>query len=362
MTMRSGRDSSGVTASAAGQHHRPSTLTHTRSVRQRSNAMTTSDPRHGMFLLQVIDSLGLTKPRTTSKEDLLQHFLARYPDLMAGHQIDPVNPRRWLLVDQRDCDPGRPGRRGPLVIRQPLSGPGGHPHAGRGQAQHRYPHPSRGRRPDARICGERDRPRAGGAHPGHVRRSMRGRRQGACPGVGSHLRRGSRSGGLLDPGRRERACAPASTSYSSRIASRRNSPAWSSTSTSRCARRGPRGRVEAVHGWRSAHPRSQGDREDHCRSRDERAGTCASTMDLGAVRRGARRDLWTGRSPASSAHPRLGRYERSGLVGVRRQDRRVRRDVRRPQGNQASAIRSLDEWALGASLPVPVDEGAIQGR
>ena len=33
-------------------------------------------------------------------EDHLQDFIAKYPNLLAGDQIDPVNPRRWLLVSR----------------------------------------------------------------------------------------------------------------------------------------------------------------------------------------------------------------------------------------------------------------------
>lgn len=32
------------------------------------------------------------------KEDILQELLAKYPDLLAGDQIDPDNPRRWLFI------------------------------------------------------------------------------------------------------------------------------------------------------------------------------------------------------------------------------------------------------------------------
>lgn len=33
-----------------------------------------------------------------AQEDILQEALAHYPDLLPGDQIDPENPRRWLLV------------------------------------------------------------------------------------------------------------------------------------------------------------------------------------------------------------------------------------------------------------------------
>ena len=32
------------------------------------------------------------------KEDVLQSLLVRHPDLLAGEQVDPDNPRRWLLI------------------------------------------------------------------------------------------------------------------------------------------------------------------------------------------------------------------------------------------------------------------------
>ena len=39
-------------------------------------------------------------------EDVLQDLLARYPDLLPGDQIDPENPRRWLLVSREIGVPG----------------------------------------------------------------------------------------------------------------------------------------------------------------------------------------------------------------------------------------------------------------
>ncbi len=39
-------------------------------------------------------------------EDVLQSFLARYPDLLPGDQINPDNPRRWLLVTREMAVPG----------------------------------------------------------------------------------------------------------------------------------------------------------------------------------------------------------------------------------------------------------------
>lgn len=39
-------------------------------------------------------------------ESVLQDFLAEYPDLLPGDQIDPEAPRRWLLVVREMGIPG----------------------------------------------------------------------------------------------------------------------------------------------------------------------------------------------------------------------------------------------------------------
>ena len=44
-----------------------------------------------------------------TSEDELQAYLARYPDLLAGHQINPDAPRRWLLVAREMGVPGDEG-------------------------------------------------------------------------------------------------------------------------------------------------------------------------------------------------------------------------------------------------------------
>jgi len=42
-------------------------------------------------------------------EDLLQEFLAQYPALLAGNQIDTSSPRRWLLISRETPVPGEEG-------------------------------------------------------------------------------------------------------------------------------------------------------------------------------------------------------------------------------------------------------------
>lgn len=35
----------------------------------------------------------------------LHELLASYPDLLPGDQVDPENPRRWILVSREICIP-----------------------------------------------------------------------------------------------------------------------------------------------------------------------------------------------------------------------------------------------------------------
>ena len=49
-------------------------------------------------MLQGDDSLVSMEPAEFSKEVDFQNLLARFPELLVGDQIDPVNPRRWALV------------------------------------------------------------------------------------------------------------------------------------------------------------------------------------------------------------------------------------------------------------------------
>jgi hypothetical protein len=45
-------------------------------------------------------------------EDVLQELISNYPDLLPGDQIDPENPRRWLLVSREMGVPGDVGESG----------------------------------------------------------------------------------------------------------------------------------------------------------------------------------------------------------------------------------------------------------
>ena len=52
----------------------------------------------GVFVLQSDNSLISMEPAQFATEDDFQHLLARFPALLVGDQIDPQNPRRWVLV------------------------------------------------------------------------------------------------------------------------------------------------------------------------------------------------------------------------------------------------------------------------
>lgn len=52
----------------------------------------------GVFLLQGEHSLVPMEPGQFATEDDFQRLLSRFPELLVGSQIDPQNPRRWILV------------------------------------------------------------------------------------------------------------------------------------------------------------------------------------------------------------------------------------------------------------------------
>ncbi|MDX6443570.1 MAG: hypothetical protein QOH71_644 [Blastocatellia bacterium] len=56
----------------------------------------------GIFLVQSNDELIEMNEQPYDSEDVLQTLLAKYPSLLAGHQINSEKPRRWLLVE-REC-------------------------------------------------------------------------------------------------------------------------------------------------------------------------------------------------------------------------------------------------------------------
>jgi hypothetical protein len=54
----------------------------------------------GIFLIQTDGELVEMTEQPYDTEDVLQQLLAKYPNLLAGDQMDPSKPRRWLLVSR----------------------------------------------------------------------------------------------------------------------------------------------------------------------------------------------------------------------------------------------------------------------
>jgi hypothetical protein len=54
----------------------------------------------GIFLIQNDGQLVEMTEEGYVSEDLLQEYLAKYPNLLAGDQMDSASPRRWLLISR----------------------------------------------------------------------------------------------------------------------------------------------------------------------------------------------------------------------------------------------------------------------
>jgi hypothetical protein len=66
----------------------------------------------GIFLIQPNGDLVEMNEEPYDSEDLLQTLLARYPSLLAGNQIDPKAPRKWLFIERESGVPSREGAGG----------------------------------------------------------------------------------------------------------------------------------------------------------------------------------------------------------------------------------------------------------
>jgi len=54
----------------------------------------------GIFLIKDDENLVEMTEEKYDSEDLLQGLLEKYPNLLAGDQIDSETPRRWLLISR----------------------------------------------------------------------------------------------------------------------------------------------------------------------------------------------------------------------------------------------------------------------
>jgi hypothetical protein len=73
----------------------------------------------GVFVLNDTNTLVSLEPAHFASEDDFQVLLAKFPELLAGDQIDPSNPRRWLLARVESSDAADNGRlrHGTKVVR-----------------------------------------------------------------------------------------------------------------------------------------------------------------------------------------------------------------------------------------------------
>ena len=65
--------------------------------------------KNGIFLIHDDGELVEMQPEPYASEELLQRLLADYPSLLAGSQINPATPRRWLLVAREAGVPSSEG-------------------------------------------------------------------------------------------------------------------------------------------------------------------------------------------------------------------------------------------------------------
>jgi hypothetical protein len=65
--------------------------------------------KDGIFLIHDDGGLVEMQPEPYASEELLQRLLADYPSVMAGSQINPAAPRRWLLVAREAGVPSSEG-------------------------------------------------------------------------------------------------------------------------------------------------------------------------------------------------------------------------------------------------------------
>ncbi|MFC1515797.1 hypothetical protein ACFL7E_03460 [Thermodesulfobacteriota bacterium] len=70
----------------------------------------------GIFLIKDDDTLVEMNEQAYDSEDILQEFLAKYPNLLAGDQIDRETPRQWLFVDREVRVPNAEDVKGRLSL------------------------------------------------------------------------------------------------------------------------------------------------------------------------------------------------------------------------------------------------------
>jgi hypothetical protein len=70
----------------------------------------------GIFLIDGDDQLVELRETPYDSEDLLQRLLATHPGVLGSDEIDPENPRRWLLISRETSVPGELGGSGRWAV------------------------------------------------------------------------------------------------------------------------------------------------------------------------------------------------------------------------------------------------------
>ena len=71
--------------------------------------MSAHDADEAIFSLKETGNLEKVPNQPYNSEDLLQSLIEKYPELLAGDQINPDKPVRWMLVKREAGVPGGGG-------------------------------------------------------------------------------------------------------------------------------------------------------------------------------------------------------------------------------------------------------------
>jgi len=92
----------------------------------------------GIYLLNTDGKLSEMKEEYYDSEKLLQDLIAKYPNLLAGDQINKDSPRKWLLVRKEVPLFAEEGSSGTWAIDHLFFRSGCYPDDRRSKKKHRY--------------------------------------------------------------------------------------------------------------------------------------------------------------------------------------------------------------------------------
>lgn len=107
----------------------------------------------GVFLIKDGGQLIEMQEEEYTSENLLQKFLADYPSLIPGDQIDDRSPRRWLLISREAALPSEENGADRWSVDHLFLDQDAIPTLVEVK-ELRYSHQARGCRPNARLCSQ----------------------------------------------------------------------------------------------------------------------------------------------------------------------------------------------------------------